>query len=130
MGSILVIEDERDLLHTVRAVLEEEGFQVVIAEDGEAGLRALEQMDTPMLILLDLLMPRLDGWEFLSELRAAPLWSDVPVVVTTAAQILSIEGADHVLRKPFGLTELLQTLERFGRRPPSDKAAASAITPA
>lgn len=130
MGSILVIEDERDLLHTVRAVLEEEGFQVVIAEDGEAGLRALAQMDTPMLILLDLLMPRLDGWEFLTELRAAPLWSDVPVVVTTAAQVLAIEGADHVLRKPFGLMDLLHTLERFGRRPATDKAAANAITPA
>ena len=88
--SVLVVDDDADLRELLRRALEREGWAVLEAADGRA---ALEQLDkrAPGLILLDLLMPRMDGFELLAELRARPAWRDTPVVVMTAKDLTAEE---------------------------------------
>jgi len=87
---IVVIEDDEDLRETLRELLEMEGFQVSTACNGLEGLRLIERSSRPCLILLDLMMPVMDGWEFLDTLRqnAAQL-AQAPVAVVSAAADLS-----------------------------------------
>src|SRR4051795_10954972 len=82
-GIILVVDDDEDIRETLRLVLELKDYQVLVASNG---LEALEVMRTnrPQLILLDLMMPVLDGWEFVAELDKDPKLSDTPIVVITA----------------------------------------------
>ena len=115
-GSILVVEDEADIRGHVCAYLRREGFPVAEAENG---VRALERVEAerPCLILLDLMMPELDGFGVLRALRARPDWRDVPVVVLTAKDITADDRrrlagqADRVLAKgSTGLGELAREL--------------------
>ena len=115
-GPILVVEDEADARGHVCAYLRREGFPV---REAENGVRALERVEAerPSLILLDLMMPELDGFGFLRALRARPDWRDVPVVVLTAKDITADDRrrlagqADRVLAKgETGLGELAREL--------------------
>ncbi len=85
-GSVLVVDDDSSVREMVRRMLESEGWKVSEAEDGRAGLERLKA-STPSLILLDLLMPEMDGFEFIEELRRNQHWAQVPVVVVTAKDI-------------------------------------------
>lgn len=105
--TILVVEDDRDLRETVSEVLTEEGFQVVTAEDGHHALALLERHGPPDLILLDLMMPGMNGWQFL---KAADD-DQLRVIIMTAATEAAPEGLP-VLRKPVRLSTLLSTIER------------------
>jgi PAS domain S-box-containing protein len=115
-GPILVVEDEADVRAHICAYLQREGFPVSAAENG---VRALDQLaeTRPGLILLDLMMPEMDGFTFLRALRAQPSWRDVPVVVLTAKDITAEDRrrlagqADRVLAKgKTGLGELVREL--------------------
>ena len=115
-GPVLVVEDEADVRGHVCAYLRRAGFPVSEAENG---VRALERMEAerPCLVLLDLMMPELDGFGFLRALRARPDWRDVPVVVLTAKDITADDRrrlagqADRVLPKgSTGLGELAREL--------------------
>jgi CheY-like chemotaxis protein len=111
---ILVIDDDPSILDTVSEILEFEGYLVQTAANGAEGLRYVEQ-SAPALILLDMRMPILDGWEFARALKERGI--ALPIVVMTAAQdarrwALEI-GATAYLAKPFELLELLDTVERL-----------------
>lgn len=111
--TVLVIEDEADIRELVRVNLELDGYQVVLAADGVEGLEAVRRQ-RPDVILLDVMMPGIDGWEVLAWLKAQAddLLSSVPVLMLTArADTMDrlrggIEGALRYLTKPFSPTEL------------------------
>jgi len=109
---ILIIEDETDLRDTLCDLLELEGFEVVSAANGHEGLAVLERGDPPCLILLDLMMPVMNGWEFLEALRQRPALRppDLPIAVVSAAADLSEVGERYgctVLKKPVRIDQLL-----------------------
>ncbi|MGH1574865.1 ATP-binding response regulator [Methylobacterium sp. P31] len=115
-GPILVVEDETDVRSHVCAYLKREGFPVVEAENGVRALETLAE-ERPSLVLLDLMMPEMDGFAFLRSLRARQEWRDVPVVVLTAKDITAEDRrrlagqADRVLAKgATGLGELAREL--------------------
>ncbi|MFA9429268.1 response regulator [Egicoccus sp. AB-alg2] len=112
---LLVVDDERELLALVRANLERAGFRVRSAHDGEEAL-ALLQESRPDLLLLDVMMPRMDGWDVLAALQRLDGLADVPVVMLTALSgerdviRAHLSGAVHYLTKPFDLEALLSTI--------------------
>ena len=108
---IVVIEDDTDLRETLKDLLEMEGFRVVTASNGMEGLHQIEQNGQPCLILLDLMMPVMNGWEFLDVLRQGKMaeLAQTPVaVVSAAADIAGIERdyGCSVLKKPVSLERL------------------------
>jgi len=116
--TILCIEDEPEMIDLFRVILERKGYNVVGAVGGQEGLDALETT-TPDLILLDLMMPDVDGWEVFRQVRANPRLEKAPVIVVTAkAQSidkvlgLHIAKVDDYITKPFGPQELLAAVDR------------------
>ena len=116
---ILVVEDDVSILEMVMQILRAEGYQVIGAKNGIEGLAEIERRP-PSLILLDMRMPRMDGWEFAAALRARGIAS--PVVVMTAAdnakRWADEVGADGYVVKPFEFLELLASVEKHRRLPP------------
>lgn len=111
---VLLVEDESDLRDTIEEVLSDEGFQVTCMADGEKALEWLHGGQRPSLVLLDFVMPRMNGWTFLERMRAAPGLDEVPVVAISALPV-SHPSLTGVLRKPFDLTSLVETVRRFAR---------------
>jgi two-component system chemotaxis response regulator CheY len=109
---ILVVEDDPEILNTVAAILELEGYTVERASNGEEGLRAVERT-RPGLVLLDMRMPVLDGWGFVSALKQRGI--RLPILVMTAAhdarRWASEIDAEGYLAKPFELIDLLNAVE-------------------
>ena len=108
---IVVIEDDTDLRETLKDLLEMEGFRVITASNGREGLREIEQNGQPCLILLDLMMPVMNGWEFLEVLRrerTASLARTPVAVVSAAADVADVERdyGCSVLKKPVSLERL------------------------
>jgi DNA-binding response OmpR family regulator len=125
-AKILIIEDEKDLVKLIRYNLEKEKYRVLSANDAEAGL-TLARKSKPDLIILDIMLPKMDGLEFLRTLRKE---SQVPVALLTAKRseldrILGLKlGADDYIVKPFSVGELQARIEALLRRaaPPPPKA--------
>lgn len=142
-GPVLVVDDDGDLRALMASQLTRDGWQVVTAADGRAGLAAVGE-HRPRLILLDLMMPELDGFGFLRLLRTRPEWYDIPVVVLTAKDVTADDfrqlagQADRVVQKAglsfSDLSALLTTL--YGADPAehqhgglgSDQADGSGMT--
>ena len=122
---ILVIEDDPSIVVGLRMNLEAEGYSVQVAEDGEAGL-AQAKSDRPDLIILDIMLPRLNGFEVLRQLRAEDV--RIPTIVLSARDaeldiVMGLEfGAEDYVTKPFGLAELLARIKAVLRRPALDKS--------
>jgi CheY-like chemotaxis protein len=118
MKTILVADDEYAVVEALRALLEDEGYAVTTAANGQEALEALDSGPSPDLLLLDVMMPRLDGRQVLRELRARPDRRALPVIMMSAAsQPLSPEelGDAVFLSKPFDLKRLLRTIEALLR---------------
>ena len=116
--TILCVEDESEMIDLMRLILERRGFRFVGAEGGQEGL-ALIRQEMPDLILLDLMMPGVDGWEVYRQLKADADLKEIPVIVVTAkAQSidkvlgLHIARVDDYITKPFGPQELLESINR------------------
>jgi CheY-like chemotaxis protein len=112
---VLVVDDEQGLLEVMRFTLEGEGFEVETARNGAEALEQLRTGMRPSLVLLDLMMPVMSGWEFLDEVARFPLQEPLPIVVLTASGTLGVPGAVEVLRKPYELGRLLETVDRHTR---------------
>jgi CheY-like chemotaxis protein len=112
---VLVVDDDPDLLEVTSFVIETEGMAVQTARNGEEALALLRAGRQPWLVLLDLMMPVMNGWEFLAAIANDPLLVGLPVVVLTAAEHAQIPGALEVLSKPMDLKELLRVVERYVR---------------
>lgn len=117
--TLLIVDDEPDLLAELKPLLERSGYAVVTAANGEQALSAVAQ-HTPDLIILDMLMPRLDGRAVLRRLRQSDNWTPVLLLTqvnTTSERVLSLqEGADDYLNKPFDPLELLARIQAILRR--------------
>ena len=118
-GGVLVVEDDVDVLRAIVQVLEDEGLPVRTADNGQAALTQLRAANAaqPCVILLDLMMPVMDGWSFRATQLRDPSLAHIPVVLLTAdgsatknAEIVRASGA---LRKPVDLQLLLETLRPF-----------------
>lgn len=117
-AQILLIEDDPALAEVLADVLRMEGYRVLHAADGIAGLKSLAEQNLPDLILLDLMMPNMNGWQFReAQMRDARL-AAIPVVVLSATgeRTKPIDAA-RILRKPVTLEALLTTVGEFLNRP-------------
>ena len=116
---VVCIEDEPEMIDLVRLILGRKGFEVIGANGGVEGLDAVRR-EKPDLVLLDLMMPDMDGWEVYQQMKADPELRDIPVVVVTAkAQSidkvlgLHIAKVDDYITKPFGPQELLESVAKI-----------------
>ena len=110
---VLIVDDDPNLLEVTSFVLESEGLAVETAKNGEEALALLRSGRLPALVLLDLMMPVMNGWEFLEEVAKDPVLKAIPVVVLTAAERTKVPGATEVLSKPMDLKELLRVVARY-----------------
>jgi DNA-binding response OmpR family regulator len=116
--TILVVDDKANVRTLMREYLSEQGYRVVIAENGQNALYAARQ-EKPDLILLDIMMPEMDGFEFI---RAYRKESDAPIILLTAKleesdKVIGLElGADDYITKPFGMRELVARIHTVLRR--------------
>ncbi len=116
--TVVCIEDEPEMIALVRLILGRKGFKLVGAVGGREGLETVQQIK-PDLVLLDLMMPDMDGWEVYQQMKADDELRDIPVIVVTAkAQSidkvlgLHIAKVDDYVTKPFGPQELLESVGR------------------
>jgi len=115
---VVCVEDEPEIIDLIRLILGRKGFDLTGATGGLEGLEAIRRVK-PDLVLLDLMMPDMDGWEVYQQMKADPELKNIPVIVVTAkAQSidkilgLHIAKVDDYVTKPFGPQELLQSVER------------------
>jgi len=114
----MVIDDEPDLVEVVKLILESDGYMVITAGGGEEALDEIEK-EKPDLVLLDIIMPRMDGWEVFSRIKSNPKTHEIPVIMLTAKDQridkligLHVVCVDDYITKPFGRAELLERIKR------------------
>jgi DNA-binding response OmpR family regulator len=117
-AKILVVDDDANICELLRLYLEKEGYAVTTANDGEAAVRAFTEVG-PDLVLLDIMLPKLDGWQVCREIRKT---SDKPIIMVTAKgetfdKVLGLElGADDYIVKPFDTKEVMARIKAVLRR--------------
>jgi DNA-binding response OmpR family regulator len=123
---VLVVEDDMRIQKMLRAVLQSEEYEVDSAADGRAALEAIRG-DRPDLVILDLMLPDVDGWQVMSQLKRDNTFAGLPVLVLSAVHDLAREstriGASDFLRKPFGIDALLDKVARLTGGPQAARAA-------
>lgn len=118
MAKILIADDDRNICELLRLYLVKEGYEICIANDGESAVQMYER-EKPDLLLLDVMMPRMDGWEVCRKVRAA---GNTPVIMLTAKgetfdKVLGLElGADDYMVKPFDTKEVVARIKAVLRR--------------
>ncbi len=115
--TVLVVEDDPWIRSLIADLLSSEGYNILQAPDGKAGLEVAQRED-PDVILLDLAMPEKSGLDVLHDLKSSKPTQDIPVIVVSAYAMLMMGSdarrADGVIQKPFDLADLLATVRRFG----------------
>jgi two-component system, cell cycle response regulator DivK len=115
---ILVIEDQVDNLQILRDLLTNEGYQIIEAQDGEAGVKAAA-IERPDLILMDIQLPLIDGYEATRRIKADPALSAIPIIVVTSYSLSGDEakaraaGCDDFVAKPFSRRQLLAKVREY-----------------
>ncbi len=118
---ILMVDDDKEIVRVVRGYLEQAGYEVLVAYDGEAATHMLRSAH-PDLLLLDLMLPHRDGWEVTRLIRSDPALANIPIIMLTARiedtdKILGLElGADDYITKPFNPREVLARVRAQLRR--------------
>lgn len=116
--SVLVVEDEPNIVDSLSFLMKQAGFQVQIARDGDAAIRVMESR-VPDLVLLDVMLPRRDGYDVCREIRDNPAWGDVKIMMLTAKgraldRRKGMElGADDYVTKPFSTREIVARVQRL-----------------
>lgn len=129
MGKILVADDDKNICELIRLYLEKESYTVVLAHDGDAAVERFFA-ETPDLVLLDIMMPKLDGWQVCREIRKK---SNTPIIMITAKgetfdKVLGLElGADDYVVKPFDTKEIVARIKAVLRRSVAGAAPANEI---
>jgi DNA-binding response OmpR family regulator len=127
---ILVVDDDKEIVRLVAAYLEQAGFQVLTAYDGEAALHSLRR-DRPDLVVLDLMLPDRDGWDITRITRGDTALANTPIIMLTARvddtdKIVGLElGADDYITKPFNPREVVARVRSVLRRSQAGEAASS-----
>lgn len=113
--TVMVIEDDHDIRVSVRTLLEDEGFRVITVTDGKSALAMLESArEMPCLIILDLMLPVMDGWNFAERLRTRPRLVDIPIVIMSAYEHPPPpKGIVGFLKKPVDADALLQLVSSY-----------------
>jgi len=118
MTKIMIVDDEPDLLEVVKLILESDNYKVVTAGSGQEALDKIEK-EMPDLVLLDIIMPKMDGWEVFSRIKSNPKTHEIPVIMLTAKDQridkligLHVVRVDDYITKPFGRSELLERIRR------------------
>jgi CheY-like chemotaxis protein len=114
-GRILVVDDNAQALRAMSELLQFEGFSVLTAQNGLDALNKMKTADHISLVLLDLWMPVMDGWEFLRRKRSDAHIAGIPVVVLSAVPPVSLDGARIILKKPVDIEPLVSTVRRFSK---------------
>jgi CheY-like chemotaxis protein len=114
---VLIVEDDADLREMMAQLLALEGYQTAAVANGREALEYLQQENAPNLILLDLMMPVMDGWEFRRHQQANPALAAVPVIVLSALDQSRTAGvnAEAILKKPLDFDRLLELVRLFCR---------------
>ena len=121
MQKLLIVEDMESVANLLRTLLEREGFEVASAQDGYEALEAVRK-EKPALVLLDLILPGLDGLEVLRRLRSDPQTAELPVIIVSGKEeetdkVIGLEvGADDYITKPFQANELIARIKSRLRR--------------
>jgi CheY-like chemotaxis protein len=128
-GDILVVDDETDIVNLVVELLQDEGYQVRSAFNGEMALAAIAQQQ-PAMILMDMYMPQMTGMMLLEEMRTNGI-ADIPVILMTASpraaeSLLNMDLVDY-LAKPFDIDQLLQCVARNLSRDPAPGASSTTV---
>lgn len=125
MAKILIVEDDDSILFGLEKSLKFHGYEVICAKDAESGLKLATGKNAPDLIILDIMLPKSDGYQFCRYLRENDI--DTPIIMLTAKKeemdkVMGFElGADDYVTKPFGVLELLARIKAILRRAKSDK---------
>src|SRR2546421_338356 len=106
MEKLLIVDDDRGALECLQELLQTEDRFIVTATNGKKALDCLKEIPPPRLILLDLTMPEMDGWEFLSRLRTDPAISHIPTIIVSGTASAVPDGAVDLLGKPVDLDRL------------------------
>lgn len=120
----LVVEDDEHIAHLLQFMLQRAGYQVALQRDGRAAQAYIQQNPAPAVVLLDLMLPFVDGFQLVALVRAQPGWEQVPVLMLTAKTqerdiVRALDaGANDYILKPFQPDELLARLRRFVRPRP------------
>jgi CheY-like chemotaxis protein len=111
---VLIVDDHREIREVTAELLDINGFEVMSAANGREALALLEQRQLPCLILLDLMMPVMNGWEFLDACQSRPEFAQIPVVIVSAYEDRAPrDRVQAVLKKPVDLSALLTEVKRY-----------------
>jgi CheY-like chemotaxis protein len=118
-ATILVVDDDPDIQEMLQLVIRDAGYDVVAAWNGQEALALMAQRPTVSLVLLDLMMPIMNGLQFLAELAKDPERASIPIVAVTGAGsslLESLPPSVPILRKPFAVGELMVVIERLRKQ--------------
>jgi CheY-like chemotaxis protein len=109
----MVVDDDSDIREAITGVLEAEGYTVLSVENGERALQLLEKGQRPCVVLLDLMMPVMSGWDFMKAVNRQRDLDDMPIVVVSAFSEQGAPGARRTLKKPLDVEQLLKAVAEF-----------------
>ena len=117
MKKIMVVDDEPDILFTAGQMLEMNGYDVVKVDDGKKCLDELEK-SVPDLVLLDIMMPEISGWDVAAKIKENPKWNDIPIIFLTAkgdTMSIGMSGlaSEDYIVKPFDIKDLKERIEKI-----------------
>jgi len=115
-ATILIVEDDPDILQLLRDELQDEGFDIMEARDGAQALQLIATMEPPDLVLLDLLLPVMDGWQFLKALTDRGLIGQIPVIAVSAVAYRGAPGAVAAVPKPINIAGLMVIISEVRSR--------------